>query len=130
MKKFVAASALFLLPLCALEADSDLSGTYNIVSYDALFDANYEGVVQVVRNGEIYAISWSFQDHEGTTFLSVGSGLLNNNVLSITFQDLDPSSTIGTESLKVTHHGEHLSGPWSYFGDLNVGRETWRKVCD
>jgi hypothetical protein len=91
--------------------------------------AGYYGKVEIKHQAEAYSVEWLIVSTEPTQKL-FGTGILLNNVFSVTFQGLD-GITGRTFTGLVTYeilNDEMLAGTWTGLGVGITGKELLRRL--
>jgi len=109
-------TAAGLLPLPALAGPE---GTYDMTGTNPGDRSPYEGVVEVRRTGETYAVTWRFGKDEthGVGALTAGAG-----TFAVSY---DAGESHGIALYELQGDGS-WSGLWSSMGGKTLGTETWR----
>ena len=102
------------------------AGTYSLEGYSGSLSAtpNYRGEVTIAKYGEVYRLEW----HIGSDQLQRGIGILDGQVLSVGYIDLDPPyeggiRDAGAVSFRVLGGGK-LEGKWVSIDASETGREV------
>ena len=109
MKKMI-----FLFLFCAINcfayANTRLrTGTYFMSGANSKWSATgYQGEVVIQQQGENYRVTW----YVGSSQSQVGIGILNDNILSVSFCDTNNRTFWGVASYRIVGDGE-LEGRWT-----------------
>ncbi|MES2273594.1 MAG: hypothetical protein V4487_05345 [Chlamydiota bacterium] len=84
------------------------SGTYQLSGGNTKWNGGaYQGEVVIQPQGENYSVVWFI----GSSQAQIGVGILENDILSVAFQDLS-NATVGVVSFRIVADGE-LEGKWT-----------------
>ena len=100
-------------------AETNLIGTYSCEGTNP-DKTTYEGIVEIVKNGDTYLVRWTMQDDSQV----VGVGILSAGVLSVSYFG-------GTPAIVVYSIGENgqLNGKWTAGGaEGELFKETLTKM--
>lgn len=116
MRKLVLATAAFVLSSLAA-AWADPAGTYTVKGTE-LDGSTYEGTLEIEKNGDVYALAYSFAD--GTE--QEGSAIGDDNFLAYGYGD-DEELGVGL----MTGKDGNWQGVWTHLGANKMSTETWTR---
>ena len=116
MKRFVYAVAVLFLS--AFAAWADPSGNYTFEGTD-LDGKTYKGDLQIVKSGEVFELTYTFED--GT--VQEGSAVGDDTFLAYGYAD-DEELGVGLMNAK---DGGKWEGIWTHLGASKMSIETWAK---
>lgn len=118
-----------MLALAATPALADPVGRYVVDGTNpGLEDGTYAGLVEVVRLGETYAVTWWIGDeiYEGT---ALGATLSGGRLVTGPASPADTALVIGYPAgvvvMQETTGG--MAGQWALIGHDALGREVWTR---
>jgi len=121
--------ALLVLGSSAVFAEASIEGTYKCNGIDPyLNNKAYTGKLVVKAQGNnVYHTIMDYDEGDKKShdsFIYIGVGLFNNNVLSIGFQNKLDMSSVGMQNYTYTATKNQLQGNWVYLEKNKVGHET------
>ena len=132
MKNLVGMTLAFVVGLigCAM---ADPVGVFNVAGTNPGGGSGYEGVVEVERTGDTYAVAWRVGDDY---FVGTGIGAANvdgtatfgdaatqDNAIAVSYAS---GSSFGL-ALFVEQQNGQWKGIWTYAGSDAIGTEVWTR---
>lgn len=115
MKRILGSFAV--LVISTLMAFADPSGNYDVKGTD-LEGQPYSAALQIVKSGDVYELTYTFED--GTT--QEGSAVGDDNFLSYGYAD-DEELGVGL----MTGKDGKWEGVWTHLGASKMSTETWTR---
>ena len=115
MRKLALLAASFLFATFAAWADP--SGTYEVNGVD-LEGKKYHGELQVAKVGDVYALTYTFDDAS----VQEGSAIGDDDFLAYGYGDTDELG-VGL----MTSKDGNWEGVWTNLGASKMSTETWTK---
>lgn len=111
--------------ICSEEPVAELpltikAGTYKMTGSSNFASGNisYQGEVIISPQGDTYSLFWVIGNYQA----QIGTGILNGNVLSVVYYDVDKDLS-GVVSYKILSE-DHLEGKWCPIHSTGLGKET------
>ena len=132
MKKWMAVVAIYLGGAMGI-AQADPVGVFNVEGYNPGGQSRYEGVVEVQRTGDTYAVAWRVGNDDfvgtgigaasvkGTT--TFGDAAVQDNAIAVSYAS---GNSFGL-ALFVEQEDGQWKGIWTYAGSETIGTETWTR---
>jgi len=98
-----------------------VEGQYAIYGKEISGEAGYTGKVAVSKQGATYTIIWLIG-----TEVHTGTGILSDNVLSVTF--IARGSPVPGLAVYTVQTDGTLTGQFTVLGGRKVGAEIWRPI--
>ena len=115
------AALLFVFDSTLVRAET-IEGAYAIEGSSPGNSAHYQGEAIVKRNSETSSVAWKIGEQ---TF--IGTGLVRDQVFSVTFRDRHANLSPGVASFRID--GDKVrDGNWAQLGSTQTGSETWTPV--
>ena len=120
VKRMIAATIVSAVALAPSFALAGPEGTYAMTGTNPGDKSPYEGVIEVKKTGETYAVTWRFGTDEtkGVGTLTRGS----DKTLAVSY---DAGESHGIALYELQGDGS-WSGVWSSMGGETLGTEIWR----
>lgn len=121
VKRIIAATIVSATALAPSLALAGPEGTYAMTGTNPGDNSAYEGVIEVRRTGETYAVTWRFgaDETKGIGTLARGS----DKTLAVSY---DAGQSHGIALFELQGDGS-WSGVWSSMGGETLGTEIWRR---
>lgn len=120
VKRMIAATIVSATALAPSLALAGPEGTYAMTGTNPGDNSAYEGVIEVRKTGETYAVTWRFgaDETKGIGTLARGS----DKTLAVSY---DAGQSHGIALFELQGDGS-WSGVWSSMGGETLGTEIWR----
>ncbi len=122
-------SLVWSYPVFAADLSTDIVGTYICKGNDpTLSPSAYTSKYTITIQGQQYIMADKVND-AGKSIVFNQFALRQGNVLIIAFQRGDESKVFGTEYMRISAHGDRLTGTFSYWGEPNkLGMEACQRA--